>query len=68
MFAHHAVFGGVEEVVEQMLVPGWGGGGREGAQAYGEDIHVEECYLGPIVEGGGEAECWGQQLAEELEG
>ena len=53
MCGYHAVFGYVEEVVEEVLVPGWGVGGGEGAQAYGQEIHVQEGYLGPGVE------CWG---------
>ena len=54
--AHEAVFGGVEEVVEEVLVPGGGVGGGEGPQAHGEDVHVEEGYLRPGAEGWGEAE------------
>ena len=57
MCCHHAVFGDVEEVVQKVLVPRWCMGGREGAQARGEEIHVQEGYLGPGVEGGREAKC-----------
>lgn len=60
MFADHAVFGGVEEVVEKVLMPSGGGGGGEGAQADGEDVHVEEGYLGPVVERWDEAEGCGR--------
>ena len=52
MHRHHAVFGDVEEVVEQVLVPGGGVRGGEHAEAAGEEVHVQEGDLGPGVEGG----------------
>ncbi len=58
MRGEHAVFGGVEEMVEQVLVPGGGVSGGEAAHTDGEEVHVEERYLGPGVEGWGEAEGW----------
>ena len=32
-------------------------GGGEHAEAAGEEVHVEEGYLSPVVEGGGQFEC-----------
>lgn len=58
MLGDHVVFGDVEEVVEEVLVPGGGVRGGKTAQAHGEEVHVEEGDLGPGVEGGGQAECW----------
>lgn len=55
---YHAVFGDVEEVVEEVLVPGGGVGSGEAADADGEEVHVQEGYLGPGVKGWGEAEGW----------
>ena len=52
----HTVFGDVEEVVEEMLLPGWGVGGWEAAETAIEEVHVEEGYLGPGCKGWGEAE------------
>ncbi len=49
MGGDHAVFGDVEEVVEEMLMPDWGVGGGETAQAAGEQVHVKEGHLGPGV-------------------
>lgn len=40
MRCHHFVFGDVEEVVEEVLVPGWGVGGGELSEADGEEVHV----------------------------
>lgn len=54
----HAVFGGVEEVVQEVLVPGWGVGGGETPDADCEEVHVQEGYLGPGVEGWGEVKGW----------
>lgn len=57
----HAVFGDVEEVVEEVLVPGGGVGGGEAADADGEEVHVQEGYLSPSVEGRGKAQgCGGR--------
>ena len=58
----HAFFGDVEEVVEEMLVPDWGVGGGETAEAAGEEVHVEEGDLGPVIEGWGEAESWKRKV------
>lgn len=52
----HAVFGVVEEVVEEVLVPDWGLRGGEASDSDGEDVHVQEGDLRPCVEGGGQAE------------
>ena len=55
----HTVFGDVEEVVEEMLLPGWGVGGLETPETAIQEVHVQEGYLGPGCEGWGEAEgCW----------
>ena len=51
MSCDHSIFGGVEEVVEEMLVPCWSMSGREAAQAARQQVHVKESYLGPGVEG-----------------
>lgn len=53
MVAHHAVFGGVEEVVEEVLVPCLRRGGGEGSKANVQDVHVQEGDLGPGCEGRG---------------
>lgn len=53
--ADHAVFGCVEEMVHQVLVPDRGVCGGKGADTHGEEIHVEESDLRPGVEGWGEA-------------
>ena len=66
MRCYHAVFGYVEEVVQEVLVPCWCMGGGEGAQARGEEIHVQEGYLGPGVEGGREAECLGEEISTHI--
>lgn len=59
MFAHQSVFSRIEEVIEEMLVPGRGVSGGEGAEPDGEDIHMEESYLSPGAEGWGEPKiCW----------
>lgn len=47
----HAVFGNVEEMVEQMLVPYRGMSGGETAYTASEQVHVKESYLGPGIEG-----------------
>lgn len=52
----HAVFGEVEEVVEEMLLPGGGVSGEEASETAVEEIHVQEGYLGPGCEGWGETE------------
>ena len=54
----HTVFGDVEEVVEEMLLPGWGVGGLEAPETAIQEVHVQEGYLGPGCEGWGEAEGW----------
>ena len=51
----HAVFGIVEEMVEQVLMPGWGMRGGEEAEAHGKHVHIYEGDLGPGVEGWGES-------------
>lgn len=48
---HHAVFGGVEEVVQEMLMPRGSVGGREGPHADCENVHVQKGDLSPDVEG-----------------
>ena len=60
MRCYHAVFGDVEEVVQEVLVPGLGVRGGEHAQADGEEVHVKKGDLGPGVECGGELECCGE--------
>lgn len=55
MQADHAVFGCIEEMVQQVLMPDWGVSGGESADAHSEEIHVEKSDLGPGVEGRGEA-------------
>ena len=52
----HAVFGYVEEVVEEVLLPGGGVGGEEAPETAVEEVHVQEGYLGPGCEGWDEAE------------
>ena len=52
----HAVFGNVEEVVEEVLLPGGGVGGEEAAETAVEEVQVQEGYLGPGCESWGEAE------------
>ena len=52
----HAVFSEVEEVIEEMLLPGWGMGGLEAAETAVEEVHVEESYLGPGCKSWSEAE------------
>ena len=51
MGCDHSIFGNVEEVVEEMLVPCWSMRGREAAQAACQQVHVKESYLGPGIEG-----------------
>lgn len=38
-------------MIEEVLVPGRGGGGGECAEPDREDVHVKEGDLGPVVEG-----------------
>lgn len=51
----HAVFGDVEELVEEVLVPYYCAGRREAAEPAGKQVHVEEGYLGPGIEGRGKS-------------
>lgn len=51
MGGDHPVFGDVEEMVQEVLVPYWSMSGRETAEAASEQVHVKECYLGPGIEG-----------------
>lgn len=53
---YHAVLGVVEEVVEEVLLPESRVGGGEVAEARGEEVHVEHCYLGPGRESWAEVE------------
>lgn len=52
----HALFGVVEEVIQQMLVPGRSMGWRETSDADGEEVHVKEGNLCPGAEGRGQTE------------
>ena len=58
VFTHQAIFGGVEEVVKEMLVPRRGVGGWKGAQPDSKDVHVQERYLRPGAEGWCEAKIY----------
>ena len=51
MCCDHAIFGDVEEVVEEMLVPSRSMSGREAAQTASQQVHVQESDLGPGIEG-----------------
>ena len=51
MRQQHAVFGHVEEVVEELLVPDWGVGWGKAAHADCEEVHVQHGDLGPGIEG-----------------
>ena len=59
MHGGHAVFGQVEEVVGEVLVPGRGILPRKAAEAHGQKVHVQESDLGPGVEGRGHAKACG---------
>jgi len=48
---HHFVFGVVEEVVEDVLLPGLRDFWFEAAEPDGEEVHVQHCDLGPGAEG-----------------
>ena len=51
MGSDHPVFGDVEEMVQEVLVPYWSMSRRETSEAAGEQVHVKESYLGPGIEG-----------------
>lgn len=58
MFTHQAVLGGIEEVVEEVLVPRRGVGGRKGTQPDSKDVHMQERYLSPGAKGWCEAKIY----------
>lgn len=58
MFAHQTIFSGVEEVVEEVLMPRRGVGRWESAKPDSKDVHVQERYLSPGAEGWCEAKIY----------
>ncbi len=51
MGGDHAVFGDVEKVIEEMLVPSRSVSWWKAAYAAREQVHMKEGYLGPGIEG-----------------